>query len=104
MKNLETYMRLALKAQAQARSTTEALGMLKNPAPYIKQANIAAGHQQVNNHTYASASPHTRAANPLSAPNELMGASNGEWLDTRAAGQAGRSYPTVGTVEAVDRT
>jgi len=31
MKNLETFMRLALKAQAQARATAEALGILKNP-------------------------------------------------------------------------
>ena len=42
-------MRLALKAQAQARSTAEALALLKNPMPYIRQANIANGPQQVNN-------------------------------------------------------
>jgi hypothetical protein len=54
----DKYMRLALKAQAQCRATLETLAMVKNPQPYIRQANIAQGHQQVNN-TYASASGHT---------------------------------------------
>ena len=58
LKQMETYLRLALKAQAQARSTAEALALLKNPQPYIKQANIAQGHQQVNN-SYASTPPHS---------------------------------------------
>lgn len=49
IKNAETYLRLALKAQAQCRSTAEALAMLKNPQPYIRQTNISQGHQQVNN-------------------------------------------------------
>ena len=48
-KGIEVLMRLALKAQAQARSTAEALALLKNPMPYIRQANIANGPQQVNN-------------------------------------------------------
>lgn len=55
MDGMATYTKLALKAQAQARCTAEALAMIKNPQPYIKQANIAQGHQQVNN-TYASTS------------------------------------------------
>jgi len=33
-KGIEVLMRLALKAQAQARSTAEALALLKNPMPY----------------------------------------------------------------------
>lgn len=33
MKNVETYLRLGLKAQSQARATAEALALLKNPAP-----------------------------------------------------------------------
>ena len=46
----DRYMRLALKAQAQAVRTIEALGELKNPRPvaFVKQANIA-NMQQVNN-------------------------------------------------------
>ena len=54
-KGIEVLMRLALKAQAQARSTAEALALLKNPQPYIRQVNVTTGPQQVNN-TYASAS------------------------------------------------
>ena len=57
-KGIEVLMRLALKAQAQARSTAEALALLKNPMPYIRQANITNGPQQVNNGN-ASASGHT---------------------------------------------
>ena len=48
-KGIEVLMRLALKAQAQARSTAEALALLKNPQPYIRQANMTTGPQQVNN-------------------------------------------------------
>jgi|GEM_PF-1639634 len=57
-KGIEVLMRLGLKAQAQARSTAEALALVKNPMPYIRQANIANGPQQVNNGN-ASASGHT---------------------------------------------
>jgi hypothetical protein len=47
----DTYMRLALRAQAQCRATLEALAEIKNPRPvaFVKQANISGGHQQVNN-------------------------------------------------------
>ena len=47
----ETYLKLALRAQAQATRTWEVVSAIQNPpvAGYIKQANIAHGHQQVNN-------------------------------------------------------
>jgi hypothetical protein len=47
----ERFMRLALKAQSQCRSTIESLAEIKNPSSvaFVKQANIAKGHQQVNN-------------------------------------------------------
>ncbi len=47
----ETYMRLALKAQAQCRATIETLAEMKAPraVAFVKQANIANGPQQVNN-------------------------------------------------------
>ena len=57
-KGVEVLMRLALKAQAQARSTAEALALLKNPMPYIKQANMTTGLQQINN-AYAGTPPHS---------------------------------------------
>jgi len=47
----EMHMRLALKAQSQSRATIETLAEIKNPrqVAFVKQANIAGGHQQVNN-------------------------------------------------------
>jgi hypothetical protein len=49
----DTYMRLAMRAQGQCRATLQTLGELKNPrqVAFVKQANIANGHQQVNNHS-----------------------------------------------------
>lgn len=46
----ETYLKLALRAQSQARSTWEALANIQNPPVmgYVRQANIA-HNQQVNN-------------------------------------------------------
>lgn len=49
LKQFQVNMTLALKAQAQCRATIEALALVKNPMPYIRQANIAQGPQQVNN-------------------------------------------------------
>jgi hypothetical protein len=47
-------MRMALKAQNQCRMTLETLSNIKNPPViYAKQANIANGPQQVNNHAHA---------------------------------------------------
>ena len=46
----ETFMRLALKAQAQCRATIETLAAMKNPpVVFARQANISNGPQQVNN-------------------------------------------------------
>lgn len=46
----ETYLRLALKAQAQCRATLETLATIKaGPVVIARQANIAHGPQQVNN-------------------------------------------------------
>lgn len=46
---------LALKAQSQSRATIQALTELKFPKQtnFVKQANIANGHQQINNATTA---------------------------------------------------
>lgn len=45
----EKYMKLALKAQAQCRTTVEAIHLMHNPTQIIRQTNIAQGHQQVVN-------------------------------------------------------
>ena len=99
-KGIEVLMRLALKAQAQARSTAEALALLKNPMPYIKQANMTTGPQQVNN--YAGTSAHSRiqscAENSQSEPNKLLEADHGQRLDIGAQAAAGRANQKLETV------
>ena len=97
-KGIEVFMRLVLKAQAQARSTAEALALLKNPMPYIRQANIANGPQQVNNGQSA-----TGAGNFQTEPNKLLEADHGERLDFGAQAAAGRGNQALEAVGAVHR-
>ena len=98
-KGIEVLMRLALKAQAQARSTAEALALLKNPMPYIRQANIANGPQQVNNGSFQN-STRTRAsaAKTQTPPNELLEHQHGNTLDIGAQAAAGRANQKLETV------
>jgi hypothetical protein len=94
----ETYMKLALRAQSQCRATLETLAIVKNPMPYIKQANIANGPQQVNNGMPAP----THAGNSESQQSKLLEDSNGStYLDTGAAPAAARSNPAMETVDQV---
>ena len=113
-KNLEAFLGLALKAQAQSRATISALVDLKYPrqATFVKQANIANGPQQVNNGGAAGADPaqyaQARAHAEKSAPeqNKLLEAEHGQpgkRMDARAAQAAERSYHAVETVEQVHR-
>jgi len=92
MRNLEGYLRLALKAQAQARATAEALSALKNPAPFIRQQNNVAvgGPQQVVN----GAMP-PRAGEVQAAQNELLEDRDVVTLDPRAPSAAGRADPQL---------
>ena len=96
-KNLEAFMGLALKAQAQSRATISALVDLKYPrqATFVKQANIAHGPQQVNNATHAKQLE--------SQPNELLEDASHERLDTGTTPAAARGNPAVETVAAVHR-
>lgn len=98
MQAAETYLRLALKAQAQCRQTAEALFEMKNPRPvaFVQQANIAHGPQQVNN------GPRAREENKT-PPTELLEQKHGQWLDTGAQNQAGRADPHMAPVGAIHR-
>jgi hypothetical protein len=107
----EARMRIALKAQAQCRSTLETLAEIKNPRPvaFVKQANISGGHQQVNNGVQPPGQfpeTNTRERAPAreneGAQNRLLEASHGERLDTRAQGTAGRAHPHVAAVGALN--
>jgi hypothetical protein len=80
----ERYMRLALKAQAQALRTIEVLGELKNPKhiAFVAQTNISGGHQQVNNNL-------PRAGKIQNEQNKLSEGGDYELLpNTRASGYA----------------
>jgi hypothetical protein len=100
----ETYLRMALKAQSQCRTTLEALSEIKNPRSptFIKQQNVAQ-QQQVNNGTAAPAvSPRAPERN-ITPSNELLEASHGQRLDTGAQGIAGGINSDLAAVGAVDR-
>jgi len=72
MDHLDRFLKLALRAQAQCRATWEALAALKRPPTlgYVQQANIAQGHQQVNN---AAAVPATDQCGESDAAKQTIG-------------------------------
>jgi hypothetical protein len=75
LKQWETYMRMAMKAQNQCRMTLETLAAIKNPpVVYARQANINnGGQQQVNNGPAPNSTP--TSAHPQETafqPNELL--------------------------------
>lgn len=73
LKHLETFLRLALKAQSQSRATLETLATIKaGPAIFARQANIAHGPQQVNNGQLAEKCARAGAEERESAKTELL--------------------------------
>lgn len=102
LKNLETYLRLALKAQGQCRATLETLATIKNPPLVIaKQANISHGHQQVNN---GGPTTHAHAEKHINPQNELLEVQHGsEKMDTRATGEAIGADPAMAAVGEIYR-
>ena len=96
----EANMRMALRAQSQCRATLETLATIKNPPiVYAKQANFAAGHQQVNNGIPAP----TQAREIETEQSQLSGGNHELLSDTRASGKAGRTYPTLEALGEIDR-
>jgi hypothetical protein len=94
----EINMRMALRAQNQCRATLETLAAIKNPPViFAKQANIANGHQQINN-----GAP-SRALESERQQSKLLEAQHGEWLDTGTAGAAIGADKAMATVEEIDR-
>ncbi|KGM55991.1 hypothetical protein N800_10215 [Lysobacter daejeonensis GH1-9] len=103
-KLMEQYMRLGLKAQSQCRTTLETIAEIKNPRPvaFVKQANIANGHQQVNNGV-ATDRDHARGEENPFAPNKLLEGGNVARLDTRTTRASGGDDSTLETVGTRDR-
>lgn len=102
LKNYETYLRLALKAQGQCRATLETLAAIKNPpVVFAKQANIANGPQQVNNGT----APHAHAREEKTIqPNELLTneVQNGPALDSGRTSATSGTDKELATLEKID--
>ncbi len=105
MDHLDRYLKLALRAQSQCRATWETLATIKNPpmVGYVKQANIASGHQQVNNAPSAVSEAPPARKNEKSK-NRLLVVKDGKRLDTQATGTAGRTDPAMATLGEVERT
>jgi hypothetical protein len=103
MDHLDRFLKLALRAQSQRRTTWEALVATKNPPMmgYVRQANIAHGPQQVNN---ASAAPDGApcAGESPNRKSKLLEEKDGERLDPGKACTPGRADPAMATVGKVD--
>jgi hypothetical protein len=103
----ERYLRMALKAQSQCRTSLEALAEIKMPksATFIRQFN-AANQQQVNNGSVTnggSAPVPAPGKNSDNSANKLLEVSHGERMDGGAACAAGRTDSHLEAVGAVDR-
>lgn len=102
LRNYEVFLKLALKAQSQSRMTLETLAAIKNPPiVFARQANIANGHQQINNASMSSPDTHTKK--PQSAQNELLEVNNEQWLVTGTTGTAGSNDSELEAMAGVDR-
>ena len=86
---VEKYMKLALKAQSQCRSTIEAINEIKNPssATFVRQANIG-NAVQVNNgqQNRSSTHAHARMEKNQTEPNKLLAADQPATLSTLTGG------------------
>jgi hypothetical protein len=98
---VQQYLRLALKAQSQSRATIETLAAMKNPPVIIaKQANISAGHQQVNN---GAPSESSRAGGIENQPSRVLEHQHAERLDTGTSTPAIDADTAMATVGEIDR-
>ena len=102
----ERYLKLALKAQSQCRTTIETLALVKNPPVYARQANINnGGQQQVNNGVPVDpeGSARTHVHDQKTEQTKLLEASHGQRLDTRTKSKARRGNQTLEAVGEVHR-
>lgn len=99
LNQVEANIRLALKAQAQCARTVEVLAAMKNPPiVFAKQANIAQGHQQINNGNQ----PPTHAGKTINSSNELLNEDNHAPLDTRGTLETIKVNQELAAVETVN--
>lgn len=105
MSQLEVYLRLGLKAQAQCARTIETLAAIKNPpVVFAKQMNVANGNQQVNNGSVSNGQAPSHTGEIKNQSNELLEAQHhGEWLDRGKTAKTSRADKALETVGAVNR-
>jgi len=100
----DRYLRLALRAQVQCRTTIEAISAIKNPpVVFAKQMNVSHGHQQINNGTQATASDEMRTHQNELSQNKLLEATNGNYLDTGATSATIGNDCEMATVVKINR-
>lgn len=108
LKQFQTMLTLAMKAQAQCRVTLQTLSEIKSPRPvaFVRQANInQGGNQQINNGQDANqGGGFSRAENSTVSPNELLGVNDGNYLDTGAPSAASQGDPLMATLGAQHRS
>lgn len=102
----DRLLRLGLRAQGQCRATAESIAVMQAPpAVFAKQANIANGHQQVNNGTQPA---RVRAGESEVGPNKLLQAGTYveriERVDSGAPGAAAASDSALEAVGPVNRS
>ena len=97
---VESYFKMAMKAQNQCRMTLETLANIKNPpVVYAKQANITNGPQQVNNGVTTHA-PATENQNP---PSKVLEQSHEQRMDRGTQSQTGQSDSALEAVAKINR-
>lgn len=101
IRQLDAYLRLSLRAQSQCRATWETLSTIQNPpmVGYVRQANIAHGHQQVNNDAAAP----SRAREIEIGQTQLSGGSHELLPDTRASANESQVNSALETLGEIDR-
>ena len=101
--NLESFFRMAMKAQNQCRMTLETLAAIKNPpVVFARQANIANGPQQVNNGVAPNPS-HARQKKEIQSNGLLTdGVEHGPTLDARGTAAPSGTDPAMATLEQID--
>lgn len=111
VKNYDSFLSLALKAQAQSRATIQAVIDLKYPKQiaFVKQANISHGPQQVNNgsasHDLPRSESNSHARKIQTQQNKLLEGDThgGTYLDAGTTTTASGRNPTLEAVGAVCR-
>jgi hypothetical protein len=102
----DRILKLAFRAQAQCRSTWEAISAVQNPpqASFVRQEigqqNIANGPQQVNNGTPSGA---TRGGKNQKLKSKLLEDHDVEWMDTGEKGPSCRVDQNLATVGKIHR-